>query len=398
MLNQYFHPDIAATAQLASDLGADLARRGHEVTAVASRRSYVGGDRLPDEEVHQGVKIRRVRATALGRANHLVRSVDYSTYLAGALWPVIADARPDVIVALSTPPLIAALGLLAKSLRRTRLVYWVMDVYPQVAVHLGVLPEDSLAARGLGWLSRLLYARADAVVALDEAMKARLVAAGAQPERIEVIDNWCDGDEIRPLEPASNPLRRELGLGDAFTVSYSGNLGLGHDFETITGAMERLAGENVHWLFIGDGPRRPALEAEVAARGLHRVTFLSPRPRAELPVSLTAAHASLVSLQPGLAGLLVPSKLYGILAAGVPVVYVGPPEGRVAGVIRDHGVGIAVDNGDADGLARGLLALRDGATGRAEMGRRARALFDGHFARARSIERHHQLLLKVAQC
>jgi glycosyltransferase involved in cell wall biosynthesis len=397
ILNQYYHPDIAATAQLAADVGAELARAGHEVTALASARPYAGRGWLPLVDEHAGVRIVRVPATAIGRRTRGGRAVDYASYLAGlgaALAPLCARARPDVVLALSTPPLVAALGLGLRALARTRLVYWVMDVYPDVALALGALAPGGAAARALVSLSRALYRRADALVALDEAMRDRLVAAGADAERVEVIDNWVDGDAIRPASRDGNLLRAELGLGDRFTVSYSGNMGLGHDLDTVVGAIELLQRERIHWLFIGDGPRRSELEARVRAIGAP-ATFLPYRPRAELPVSLTAADASLVCLADGLAGLVVPSKVYGILAAGVPLVYVGPPAGRAHALTVD-GAGVHVANGDSRSLARALVELRDDPARRATLGRAARALFDARYQRPLALARHRAVVERAA--
>jgi colanic acid biosynthesis glycosyl transferase WcaI len=196
-----------------------------------------------------------------------------------------------------------------------------------------------------------------------------------------------------PLD--ENHLRSDLGLRDIFSVSYSGNMGLGHDFDTVIEAMSILRHHPVHWLFIGDGPRKPEIEAAVAARQLTKVTFLPSQPRSQLPLTLTVADASLVTLQAGLAGMLVPSKLYGILAAGLPVIYVGPPEGRVADVIRENRVGISANNGDAEGLARAVLELMNQKEARREMGLRARELFNTRFNRAQSIESHHALLMRL---
>jgi glycosyltransferase involved in cell wall biosynthesis len=402
LLNQYYHPDIAATAQLLSDLGESLAARGHQVTAMASARPYAGAGWLPLRERHRGVDIVRVPATALGRARKLGRTVDYASFLAGLTAPLLAGPRPDLVVALSTPPLVAAMGLLLKRLRGTRLVYWVMDVYPDVALTLGALSPGSPVTRLLGSLGRTLYDGADAIVALDDAMRERLVAGGADPARVEVIDNWPPAvggvDAIGPRDRAANPLRRALHLGDRFTVSYSGNMGLGHDLQTIAQAMRILRDEDMHWLFIGDGPGRATLVDASRALDPARVTFLSYRAREELPDSLTAAHVSLVALDAGLAGLLVPSKLYALLAAGVPIAYVGPASGRVADVIRDHAVGVTIANGDGAGLATALRRLRAAPAEREAMGARARALYEARFTRAHALARHHELLGRVAGC
>lgn len=393
MLNQYFHPDVAATAQLATDLAVDLARRGHHVTAVASARRYAGGATLPSAEIYENVRIVRVAGTAFGRRSRVLRAVDYVTFLAASLAPLLSEERPDVIIALSTPPFVAALGLLARQLRRVRLVFWVMDVYPDVAVRIGVLGDRSPATILMRALARAVLRRADDVIALDEAMRGLLTAAGADPGRTHVIDNWCDGDAILPRPIESNRLRAELGLGDCFTVSYSGNMGLGHDFETVLDAMALLRDDDIHWLFIGDGPQKDFIRRQAEQRSLsRRTTFLEYRERDELPVSLTAAHASLVTMRADIAGLLVPSKAYGILAAGVPVLYVGPSVGRVAEIVRNYGVGVDVRNGDARALADGILRLKYDRGARDEMARRARSLFDARFSRSGALERHHSVL------
>jgi glycosyltransferase involved in cell wall biosynthesis len=399
LLNQYYHPDIAATAQLAADLGAELARRGHDVTAVASARPYAGSGWRSLVEHHDGVRIMRVPATAFGRGNNLLRAVDYASFGAAILAPIALAPSPDVVIALSTPPLIAAAGMLYKRLRRTRFVYWVMDVYPEVAVALGALSKGSLAARASAALSRALYASSDAVVVLDDAMRERVIAAGAPAERVEVIDNWAPslpgGAEIAPAPTDEHPWRRRHGLGNRFTIAYSGNMGHGHDFDTILGAMPLLGDLDIQWLFIGDGPRRAELERRVAELGVRHVTFLDYCERSELGESLTAAHAQLVCLSEELAGLLAPSKLYGALAAGVPVIYVGPDGGRTAEVVR-AGAGVGARNGDCRGLADAVRALAWDDAQRAEMGRRGRELFEARFTRARALERHHALLERIA--
>ncbi len=399
LLNQYYHPDIAATAQLASDLGEALAAHGHTVRAIASARPYAGPGWRPLVEDHRGVHIVRVPGTALGRRTRAGRALDYATYLGGMLAPLLAGPRPDVVIALSTPPLVAALGLVLQRLRGTRLVYWVMDVYPEVAFELGVLTPGSLPARASLALAGALHRGADAIVALDDAMADRLRAAGASSEKIEVIDNWPPfADDLTRVPRATHPLRRELGLGDRFTISYSGNMGLGHDFDTLLDAMTRLRDEDLCWLFIGDGPRRAELERRVAVLGLAHAHFLPYQPLPQLALSLTAADASIVSLEARLAGLLAPSKLYGLLATGVPIVYIGPEEGRTADLVRSHQIGISIRNGDGAGLAASLRRLMADKAELAAMGRRGRALYEERFTRAHSIGRLERLLERVAAC
>jgi glycosyltransferase involved in cell wall biosynthesis len=391
LLNQYYWPDLAPTAQLSADLGMALAERGHQVTAVASARPYSTGSGIelhPLFAHHDGVRILRVPSTALGRAHRLNRLIDYTSFLTGAL-PLALAARPEIVIALSTPPLIAALGLVLRRILGARLIAWVMDLYPDVALKLGAIGEGA-GARALRRLASQVASQADALVALDDAMRRRLIDQGAPPEKVAVIDNWADGERIRPLDAASHPLRRRMALNGVFTVSYSGNMGLGHDFETLLDAMARLKDESIQFLFFGDGPRRESLSAGCRAGGL-RAQFLPYQAREELPLTLTAADASLVTLGEGLAGLVVPSKLYGILAAGLPVLYVGPDEGRCAEVVAE-GAGVRVANGDGAGLADAIRRLAAEPGERARMGRRAREIFDGRFSRGAQLRRHVELI------
>ena len=393
ILNQFYHPDVAATAQLASDLGTHLVSRGHQVTAVASVHRYAGAEQaLPMR--HAGVDIVRVGGTRFGRGNRLLRGADYLSFAAAALPRIASLRQPDVVIALTTPPFIGAIGALLKPIKRCRLVLWVMDVYPDIAVELGALPRGGLVGAALMQMERGLVRAADAVVALDDEMARVLVAHGAPAEHVHVIDNWA-GDDIQPLPLGTNPLRAELGLSDTFTVSYSGNFGYAHDFETVADAAERLRDDPMHWLIIGDGPQRSWFESRLRSAGIAGVSFLQYQPRSALNAGLTAAHTSLVLLRERFAGLVVPSKLYGLLAAGVPILYVGPRRGRVAEVIEAAGVGLGVENGDAAGLAAAIRRMRLDESMRSQMAGSARRLFDARFRSGLAMEKFETLLTRV---
>lgn len=424
LINQFYHPDIAATAQLCSAWAEDLARAGVEVTVLTGTGRYRvphRGERpeelspLPRTEAIRGVRVVRVQVPDLPppgsaspslyeRAGRLaMRGAGYGRFALGALAELVRLPRPDVVVALSTPPLIATLGLLAQRLRGARLVYWVQDLYPELLVAMGLLSSGSRSVQALGALSRELYRRADRVIALDEAMAARVVAAGAEPERVRVIDHFADCRELSPLPPEQNPIRARLGLGGAFVACYAGNHGRGHDFDTLIEALRLQAtspegpGEApLHWLFVGDGEQKARLLAAVPRSIADRVHALPPQARSCLRDVLTAGDVGLVTLRDEMAGLMSPSKLYGLLAAGSPVVYVGPPEGRIPQLVAEEPIGIALRCGDAAGLLRALRALaRDPARHRA-MAARARVLAESRYDRARITELHHELLREVA--
>lgn len=418
LINQYYYPDIAATAQMCADLAEDLVKSGHHVTVVAGTAAYRTpheGDRalaqkpLALSAEHRGVRILRVPIPSpTGLFGHLPgdrlkklgdlaeKGLGYATFLGGALCRILLAERPDVVLALSTPPLVAALGLCQKALFRTRFVYWVQDVYPELAVALHVMSPRGPAAAFFSALSARLYRGADALVVLDEAMGERLIEKGAARDRVHVIDNWCDGAEVTPLPPGENRLRRHLGLRpDDFAIGYAGNHGRGHDFHTLLGALPLLKDDPVSWLFIGGGPRRPLVEE--GARGLPGVHFLPPQSRAGIRDALCAGDVGLVTLDAGLDGLLVPSKVYGMLAAGRPILYIGPANGRVADLLREHEIGESVRNGDIAGLCAAVRRLRSDPERRARMGDKARQLFEQEFTRQKATARHEALLQKVAR-
>jgi glycosyltransferase involved in cell wall biosynthesis len=383
LLNQYYAPDEAATAQILADVGATLAHAGHDVAAVCSDRAYADPvRRYPRRETLDGVRIRRVRTTGFGRGSRLGRLIDYATFLLGAAVALAFGRKPDAVLCLSTPPMMAAVGLVLARCRRARFVFWVMDVYPDLAFELGILEPRSAAGRMLGWLARETLERSDRVVALGECMGEHLERQGARD--VVVIHNWADENVIRPRPVEDHPLRAEWGWRGRFVVAYSGNLGLAHEFETVLAAAERLREHpSVLFSFIGGGPRRPEVEHAAETRRLANVELRPYMERGRLGESLTAPDVHLVTLRDSVPGLLVPSKIYGILAAGRPTLYVGPPRGEIAEIVQQGDCGARIALGDVDALVESILAYERDADRCSRDGRCARRFFEERFTRAR---------------
>jgi len=279
---------------------------------------------------------------------------------------------------MSTPPLVATLGVAVRALRGARFVYWLQDVYPELAVEFGVLRSRSPATLAFEAASRWTLRRADAVVVLGEAMADRVCAKGVDPARVHLIPNWADGESIRPMPHGTNPFRRAHGLDGKRVVLYSGNMGRAHDLATVLAAAERLRDRpDLVFLFVGEGAKRP--EAAAAARRLPAVRLLPYQPREALASSLSAGDVHLVTQEPFTVGLVEPSKLYGVMAAGRPVLYVGPPETEAAATVRREAIGEVVSNGDVDGAVDALCRLLEDAE---ETGGRARAAFEREYGRS----------------
>ena len=388
-VNRYFHPDLSATSQMLSDLAFHLAARGREVHVVTSRQRYDdAAARLAAIETRDGVRIHRVWTSRFGRGWLPGRALDYfSFYVAAAIRIARLAGNGDLVIAMTDPPLVSFPSALAARLRGARLVNWLQDVFPEIAAQLGMR-----AARGpLGALARWARGYSLRAAALNVVLGERMreVVARLEPGcrgRLAVIHNWADGKALHPLPPGARSLRAEWGFEGKFVVAYSGNMGRVHDFDTLLAACERLRAQaDIRFLFIGDGYHRPRLEQEVRRRDLLNVTFQPYQARGRLAESMGAADAHLVSLLPALEGLVVPSKFYGIAAAGRPAIFVGDPEGEIARILRDNHCGLVVAAGDGKGLADAILALRDKPALRAEMGANARAAFEARYDRAHAM-------------
>lgn len=391
LLNQFFHPDLSAVAQLATDLAEDLVGAGHEVTALAARGGYLGEERLPSLETWRGVRIVRVAATSFGKRSIAGRVADYASFYATAAARGLALSRHDVVIATTAPPLVASIGALLRGVKGTRFVYWMQDVYPELAVEFGVIGPRSMAARTFERVARATLRRADAVVVLGEAMGDRIASKGVSPERIYVIPNWSDPAGVRPVPPGENAFLREHGLVGKTVILYSGNMGRGHDMRTLLDAARRLEDHtDLVFAFIGDGAKRA--EVEAASRDLPSIRLIPYQPRERLAESLSAGALHVVTQDPCTLGLIEPSKLYGVMAAGRPVLFIGPSTSEAARTVVREGVGEVVANGDVEGAARAVLRL----TARAgELGARARGALERVYARSHRTAAFASLLAEV---
>lgn len=381
LVNRYFYPDHSATAQLLGDLAFELAGRGDEVCVVTGRQTYDDpAARLPARETVRGVRVIRVPTTRFGRQGLWGRALDYLSFHLSAAWALLGRTRPgDVVVAETDPPLISLVAALAARLRGARLVNWVQDLFPEVACALGMRGAGAAAAALVGLRNLALRAAVQNVV-LGGRMAERLGELGVAPERITVIHNWADGRQIRPVAHAHNPLRAAWELRDKFVVGYSGNMGRAHEFETLLRAAWLLRQvPDIVFLFIGGGAQRARIEFEAASRGLGNVMFRPYQPREHLLHSLGVADLHVISLRPELEGLIVPSKFYGIAAAGRPTLFIGDPDGEIPRVLREESCGATLRPGDAEGVAKLVLALAADAAQCARQGGRARLAFERRF-------------------
>ena len=389
LLNQAFHPDVVATAQMSKDLADSLARRGHRVTAVASRSIYgKSGASLPKRETIPvpgaafPIEVHRVGASIFGKGGIAARLADFGLFYVLALFKVLTIRRPDVVVSFTTPPFIALVGLMSKWLRGSRAVYWVMDLYPDVPVACGVMKASSLPTRFFEWLSRFILRRSDANVVLGRCMRDLVLAKGTPEAKVSLIPVWADLAGVEPVAHEGNPYRTQWAAQNETIVMYSGNFGIAHDAATLCGAMELLRDEpNLKFVFVGAGKRRAEVEAFIKAKGLTNASWHDYQPREKLGQSLSAADIHIISIREGLEGIIVPSKLFGIMAVGRPSVFIGRETSEIARVLTETQSGIVVREGNPAPLAEAIRALVRDPSRRAAMGSNARRGIIGAYDR-----------------
>lgn len=397
-INRYFSPDHSATSQLLSDLAFDLASRGQDIHVITSGQLYTNPQAsLLSEEVISGVKVHRVRTSRFGRARFWGRMLDYLTFYLGATWRLFRSIRPgDVVVAKTDPPMMSVCAAWAAKMKQGVLVNWVQDLFPEVAISLDVAGMRFFAPMLKRLRNRSLQQGRTNVV-LGRLMAQHLRDEGVSFDRITVIENWADGDVIQPVPKEDNPLLREWGLEGKFVLGYSGNMGHVHEFKTMIDAAERLKDEvQIAFVFIGDGIVRPWLEAELVERGLTNVQFRPYQPTDRLRWSLSVPDVHFISLRPTLEGLIVPSKFYGIAAAGRPVIHIGDPDGEIARILEREQCGWSFCIGEVVPLADCILSLSQHRLEGAEAGLRARQAFDRQYARVHALQTWRTLLESVS--
>jgi glycosyltransferase involved in cell wall biosynthesis len=392
VFNQYYWPGVEATAQLLTELCEALAE---DLDVQVVTGVLHGHEDEPRKTVHNGVEIIRVPSTSFERSKLFARGANYVTYLANALVRGLGGRKPDVVLCMTDPPIVADVALLVARRYRVPLVVISQDVFPEIAIELKRLENPAVMGLLRGLVS-LYLKRADHIVAIGETMRRRLEEKGANRERVSVIPNWVDTDRLRPLEEP-NQWALERGFDQKFVVMHSGNVGHAQDLDSLVRAATFLRDlDDLEITIIGMGARHAELMALAELLEVDRVTFAFYQPRSLLRQSLSAADIHVVGLAPGLAGYVVPSRLYGILAVARSVIVAAEEESETAQVVRRVDCGIVVPPGRPELLARAIRDAHDGVYDLEAMGARGREWVEREADRSVAVRRYRDLLLELA--
>jgi putative colanic acid biosynthesis glycosyltransferase WcaI len=350
LLNQTFYPDVASTAQHASDLAAELVERGHDVTVVCSRRAYDNPRELyPRREVWRGVRIRRISSFGFGKRARWRRAADFGSYLANCLLHLAALRRFDLVIAMTSPPLISWLGALFAHIKGGRFVFWVMDLNPDEALAAGWLRPDSWTTRGLKAMLEHSLHRAEAIVALDRFMAKRIEAKGVALSKITVLPPWSHDHVVSYDGEGRERFRKKHGLDGKYVVMYSGNHSPCHPLTSLMEAARRLSKRrDIMFCFVGGGSEFDGVRRFAEHHALENVVTLPYQPLDELAASLSSADLHVVVMGDAFVGIVHPCKVYNIRRLEVPYLYIGPTESHVSELRPTF----TANHGDIDSVVR----------------------------------------------
>ena len=358
ILNQAFYPDVVSTAQHASDLARGLTQAGHEVTVICNSRGYDDPKvRFLNQETWNRVKIVRVRSTGFGKSSKWCRAADFGTFMASCAFRLWSLPQFDVVVAMTSPPLISFVATLAVPGRARSLVFWSMDLNPDEAIAAGWLRENSLFTRLFSRMLLHSLRRADRIVALDRFMKDRIQRKGIEADKIVVLPPWSHDDRVTFDPLGREEFRTTHKLSNKFVVMYSGNHSPCHPLETLLQAAERLAdNDEIAFCFVGGGSEFRKVKMRAQDRSLRNVLCLPYEPIEKLSASLSAADLHVVVMGNQYVGIVHPCKIYNVLAARRPFLYIGPTESHVGDIIRQFGATeYASSHGDVGGVVRNIM-------------------------------------------
>ncbi len=398
IITQFYPPDYAATGQLIEELAIQLGQLGLPIQIFTGQPGYAFQKKsAPAIERLDRVVIRRSRATRIWSKRIRGKALNGFLFcVRSGLHLLKTHSRGDVLLLTTAPPFLPILGYLANRIFGLPYVCLLYDLYPDVAVELKVIPRHNWLVRLWDAVNCRIWKQAQKVIVLSPSMKDRVVAKCPEiRDKIAVIHNWADPKQIVPIAKNQNWFAKSFNLVDTFTVLYSGNMGCCHDVETILEVAILLQHEPIQFVFIGNGAKRQAFCLRANQLGLCNCQFLPYQDKQNLPYSLTACDLSLVSISPGMEGLVAPSKLYAALATERPIAVICEQHSYLRAILSDAQCGKAFNNGDAEGLAGFIRQLAAETELAKQMGQAGRRYLLSHFTPELIAKQYSTLLYEA---
>lgn len=396
ILSQYFYPEVASTGQLLTELAEDLTIYGYKIKVYTGKPSYYRNiKKYKKEETYQGINIYRLFNTNLNKNSKSGKILNSLTYFISVLFKLLFQKDRSPLLIVSNPPFLSIIGYFLRKIKKQKYVFLIHDIYPDIAIKLGYLKENSIIAKTWGKINCQVLREAEEIIVLGEYMEdvLRKKYLNIDNYKIKIIHNWADERFILPIKKENNWFAKKYGLIGKFVILYSGNIGLFQDLKTIIKAAVKLKKhKEILFLFIGDGGGLNKLKEVVKENNLTNVIFLPYQPKEFLPYSLTACDISIVPLEKGIEGLAVPSKIYGILASGRAVLGLVGENCEVADIIKNANCGFRVNQGDVGGLIEKIIYIYQNPELLKNMGVNSRKYFEKYFTRSKMTREYYKIL------
>ncbi|MDP5018197.1 MAG: glycosyltransferase family 4 protein [Dolichospermum sp.] len=382
IITEFFPPDYAATGQLIEELVKQLEKQGIRIRVFTGQPGYAFTTaKAPALEQLGDILVQRSRSTQVWSNRIRGKAINGVLFTLRAFLHIIKNVRKnDVFLLTSAPPFLSVAGYLAHLLLKFPYVCLIYDLYPDIAIALGVVSKKHWLAKFWWAINRQIWQKSKGIIVLSPAMKERVIAICPEvADKVSVIHSWGDPELIVPIAKENNWFAKEHNLVNKFTVLYSGNMGRCHDLDTILATAQQLQDEPIQFVCIGGGPKRESFIQDVTRLGLKNFIFLPYQDKSVLPYSLTACDLSLVSVEAGLESLVAPSKLYPALAAGRPIAAICPEDSYLRPLIVEGKFGISIDNGDSNALAAFIRKLKSDRQLTEKMGKASREYLQSNF-------------------
>ncbi|MDB4442855.1 glycosyltransferase family 4 protein [bacterium] len=400
LISQYFYPEMISTGHILTELLVEIRKKGVAASVICAQPSYYSAEKYPVRIKFHGIDIERTQNTQFDKNTLKGKIYNSATFLLHSLILSLKINRHGSVMLVTNPPYLGILGPILSRIKKVSFLLIIHDLYPQIAVNMGFLGHRSLLTLLWRKINRWIYCKASFVIVLGRDTKILISDQMRKDDqqKIVYIPNWADSSLIEPVESKKNPFIKELGLKNKFIVQYSGNMGITHDMETIIQAAAALKDDDeIHFLLIGGGGKLEKVKRMALDYELQNISFLPYQPRENLRYSLSASDVSLISLESAANGLSVPSKLYGIMASGRPIIAIVSESSEVAIAIKEAKCGMLTPPKDVIKLVNAITWMRDNVSCRHEMGNRAYQAFLDKYTVEHGAEKYIQLLRQCGQ-
>lgn len=363
-ISQVYYPDTASTAQHLTDLLEELAQKGHSVSVITSTRKYENPKtKFKKSENFNNVEIKRLTNTGFGKKNRFFRLLDFLSFnlILGLKLLFIKRKKYDVILGMTSPPLLSYIGVIAAKIKRIKFVYWTMDLQPELSIVANYIKADGKTAKSLQNRGDYIFRKADKIITLDNYMQNHILnRVEVDQSKIDVIPVWPVVGEICQSSRSENKFRLENNFGNKIVVMYSGNHSVMHPLTTLLeSAVDLKDDDRFLFVHIGGGERLQEVKKYKTDYNLENVVLLPYQPREKIHISLGAADIQVVSLGEGCVGYTHPNKIYGAMYLAKPILYIGPEKSHITDIFEKCSGNISVNHGESGLLTRALMKFAE---------------------------------------